>query len=444
MSIQLMTGYRRHGKDTVQKASHTHILVPLTHPVYSKLSWVGYMQPGEGVSPPVYADLERVAFADALKRFTHVKLGLDPVDAQHYDDVKDTMVVQAPDTGLETTLRGHYIEYGRQEREKDADVWCKAACHQLITAIQDKDAAEQCHVQITDWRFPNELRYTIEAAKHLGLPLSTWRVFRASVPIPDADEPSEHSLDSCPTDVLLLTSAEEFHLACERFPQYRHYVPSFKIVDRDVGDSFRRPHLLAPGLVQDWKSDVVTCGFVVKDVIYSVCDSEGIEFTWVGYTLQSFGPQEKQYRITYTSGPREHCSPFTNVKLLAISVNFPAPQNYLGDFAYISNRIMLFYPQMIGAIRVDSHTLWVAQPPVGSMFTVHRETSNIQWLGLNSLDELAQARYFLATVLDWSHLLTNPEQYTSAKPDGDSMQLQNFHTVELHENFKQLKLQQSG
>lgn len=107
-------------------------------------------------------------------------------------------------------------------RAEDPEYWCKAAFKSI-------DAATNINYVITDWRFHNEAKYTIDNYKQV----LTIRIYRSDVPEPSPDIQCEHDLDNYCTDFLLVPGfaeqnhdddIKEFEKAIEKFPQYKGYI----------------------------------------------------------------------------------------------------------------------------------------------------------------------------------------------------------------------------
>lgn len=199
--MRLICGYRRTGKDTLYQQLNKQGEIPFNWRVYaapeadhaSQLAWLHQKGP-------------RAAFADELKRQVQDRLKHAGVIFD-YEAEKDTRVFEFE--GRKTTYRQECIDHGRRRREEDKDYWARIVLRQGgIDTI------------ITDFRFPNEYAFIKE---HVGDVL-TIRVFRGEVPIPPAEELSEHSLDPFTADLLLVVSDRDLEEACKLFPQYRTYI----------------------------------------------------------------------------------------------------------------------------------------------------------------------------------------------------------------------------
>lgn len=194
MSLTLVCGYRRTGKDTLCKilnGDHTY-------------SWLIY---GKQNSKYVSGKVERLAFADALKKEVEIEYGV-PADLP--DSQKEAPLYLVKLFEDLVSARRIWIYQGALRRSQDIDYWC---------SIIHNSLRENHKYIITDWRFPNEYEFFAKR----GLVDNTIRIFRSQVPIPPLEEASEHSLDSFLTDFLLVTSEEEFVTAKSQFPQYSSY-----------------------------------------------------------------------------------------------------------------------------------------------------------------------------------------------------------------------------
>jgi hypothetical protein len=207
MKVILICGYRRTGKDTLYQK--------LTSPDPLGFSWTIYQHPSR--TQKVLSKDEsyvRSAFADALKLEASVEYNIPAIIP---DEDKDLKQFVHPQTQELVSARDIYIEWGSIRRSQDPDYWCKAVFKSLIVD-------EETSIIVTDWRFHNECRYTIETFENT----ITCRIYRSDVPEPDAQIESEHQLDSYTTDVLLIRSDDdlEFERAINKFPQYREYIPT--------------------------------------------------------------------------------------------------------------------------------------------------------------------------------------------------------------------------
>lgn len=159
----------------------------------------------------------RLGFADAVKTESELKYG---VPANLPDSEKEIRKYIHPDSQELVSARDCWIEMGDGMRLKDEDYWV----NRVIEGMKETNG----HVVITDWRYPNE--YNKICAVFPDTPVTTIRLFRSSVPIPDKHISSERSLDDFMTDILLLSDSgsssyeNEFQEACKIFPQYKNYV----------------------------------------------------------------------------------------------------------------------------------------------------------------------------------------------------------------------------
>lgn len=90
----------------------------------------------------------------------------------------------------------------------------------LVETLGDEPIrGDECKM-VTDFRMPYQLDY----ARTLCDNVVTVRLFRSEVPVPPADEYTEHALDTLSTTLLLVKSEPEFAKACALWPQYGNYV----------------------------------------------------------------------------------------------------------------------------------------------------------------------------------------------------------------------------
>ncbi|SPN78810.1 Putative deoxynucleoside monophosphate kinase [Brazilian cedratvirus IHUMI] len=204
MSILGLVAYKRTGKDTLLSLLQTSPLSSFDPDVQTPVYWIIYANPCLSLS---YVEgflrqrRRRVGFADRLKENVHRELGLTEVTEQD----KDNLYINGK------LLRDYYIEEGARGRAIDPLYWVKSV---LPFSLDDA-------VVVTDVRFPNELDH-IEKFDCL-----TARLYRSQVSQPRADDLTERGLDQAETDLLLVTSEEEFNRALHLFPQYQGYKPVF-------------------------------------------------------------------------------------------------------------------------------------------------------------------------------------------------------------------------
>jgi hypothetical protein len=190
MSLTLIAGYTKHGKDTLfsrlsnKEADQYHqdLFLPLSN--YQEGAY------------------HRVAFADALKQDI----------AQHYQ-IEIPENKDAPLNGFESkgsssslgsslshrlSFRDLCISHSRAKKEENKYYYCEKVHHQILEHLKRGD-----HVFITDWRFPEELEY-FQREDFKSFQLVTIRVFRAHFPIPDRNIISEHSLDNVKADYIAI------------------------------------------------------------------------------------------------------------------------------------------------------------------------------------------------------------------------------------------------
>jgi len=193
---RIVCGYRGTGKDSLYKQFNHN----------QPWGWLVLADPNI-TTPFIVESITRIGLADQLKKDVLQQLDL-PLDFD-IDAHKDTLVIQGK------LLRSHFIDHGADMRNVDQNYWC-------IQAF-DRRNLSYPHM-VTDWRFPNELRY-VEAllASQRMQPPTTIRVFRKKVPIPAANIESEHSLDAVMTNFVLISNIEDYSALLERFPQYRNH-----------------------------------------------------------------------------------------------------------------------------------------------------------------------------------------------------------------------------
>ena len=194
--INLITGYKRTGKDTLIKMLNGQ----------EAFNWIVYVHPN---SPNrfIIEPNDRISFADKLRQEVNDILNIpDPID---YDAYKETIIRDGK------TYRDFLIEHAAKRRNEDVNYW-------LNKATDWDNINSNSKISITDWRYPNELEF-LNKLKHLTV--TTIRLYRSEVPIPPANVSSEHQLDDILTDFLFVSPNKgEFEKACLLFPQYKDYV----------------------------------------------------------------------------------------------------------------------------------------------------------------------------------------------------------------------------
>lgn len=218
MSIRLVCGYRRTGKDTLYRIFNGLSGMPSNMSGgtnSNEYKWRIFKNPAVK-TPFVVENVVRVSFADALKKEVVTLLKLpSSFDTELYKD-------QPLGDGL--TFRDHCIAVAADRRDEDPDYWVK-------TAFKGPVASQP--TMVTDWRYPNEYTWL----KKQNLDVVTIRLFRKEVPVPDDTIISEHSLDDIATDFLLVPpNQSEIHLEAlfKIMPQYRSYKECSDLCVNDV------------------------------------------------------------------------------------------------------------------------------------------------------------------------------------------------------------------
>src|SRR5579871_6294520 len=168
---------------------------------------------------------KRIGFADQIKRDVNYEL-LGTYNPFAFDAFKDSLKVTkkgVPWASEMKTLRQYYIDHGCNMRKIDPDHWVKEA---------EKCIGDNTLINITDFRFPNECEYFVKKSEKYRV--TTVRIFRSSVDVPNINEPSEHSLDQFVTDYVVIsgqdqeTINDEFNKLVKQFPQYADYAECLK------------------------------------------------------------------------------------------------------------------------------------------------------------------------------------------------------------------------
>jgi len=220
--ILLICGYRGTGKDTLYKQLGSKefnwvIYAPnkdikFNNKDYQRMASASYLK----------YEIWQLLVTDQFKDYTRFEQIIDIYKDQPLVEFKGVYNPQSITTEDETkTLRRLLIDYAMAKRQEDPIYWIKNGMHNLISKY-----GPNTDIAVTDWRFNNEYQYCKDNLSN-SHQITTVRVFRKDVPIPDANEISEHELDHYPTDFLLvsITNPEsDFAAAVKLWPQYRDYV----------------------------------------------------------------------------------------------------------------------------------------------------------------------------------------------------------------------------
>ncbi len=266
----LLLGYRTSGKDTIcnqirQRIDNKRICAhkedAVEHEGKNKVSPGRFQWQVLVKSPDVWDTFQRLlqtslvaqrwAFAAQLKLETHLLLGGEDVlraqahaqnlvpaamaEAQwDLDLVKDKLQLPAPDSAEGSssdktwTLRNWYIEIGMRRKRQDQDYWVKRVEGEL-RKLRDSLSPPPLRLDIiTDCRFRHEIDHMRALAQEFKVPILTARVYRSHVPVPPADQPTEHDVDSVATDLVFVPAdqrgQEEIAALIRQFPQYDRHV----------------------------------------------------------------------------------------------------------------------------------------------------------------------------------------------------------------------------
>lgn len=197
MKAIFLCAYRRTGKDTFCNylQSGDNVL---------SCQWNVFTK-GNNAFPRPSPDIQRVAFADILKREVITVLDRRGISIDNIEENKDKPILPSG-----RTFRDLCIAHATSKRKENPDYWCQQA---LLGNIGK-------YICVTDWRFPNEYEYFRTSG--VFDEITTIRLFRSDVPIPPKVELSEHSLDNIQTDFLLCPPGDE-EKALNIFPQYKNY-----------------------------------------------------------------------------------------------------------------------------------------------------------------------------------------------------------------------------
>lgn len=191
-SVVLVSGYRRHGKDTFFKhlsgEEKRFSYAPFTRDsVYFEFPRERY---------------KRLAFADVLKLECAAMLGmtLEQIelykDYQLFNNLDYTFKCTTP-ANDPPTVRDVLIDHAAYCRALNVNYFCEKVAAQIK---EDSD----CIAVVTDFRYENEYQFLKNALEGTGRRVVTLSIFRYGVPIPDQSEVSEHQLDDFPFDLKIV------------------------------------------------------------------------------------------------------------------------------------------------------------------------------------------------------------------------------------------------
>jgi hypothetical protein len=191
-SVVLLSGYRRHGKDTFFR----HLAGEDNRFSYAPFDRdsVFFEFPRERY--------KRLAFADVLKWECAATLNmtLEEIelrkDEQIPSEIKYMFKCTTP-ANNPPTVRDVLIDHGAYCRSLNVNYFCEKVASQL------KEDAD-CVTVITDFRYENEYNFLKSALDGTGRRVVAVSIFRYGVPIPDRKEVSEHQLDDFPFDLKIV------------------------------------------------------------------------------------------------------------------------------------------------------------------------------------------------------------------------------------------------
>jgi len=215
-TILSLVGYTKTGKDEFAKDVIEKKL-QYNQVIQENVKWIIYSKGHQDLPKFLGCSVKRYAFADALKIFTHEKLGLQNCAANTFENVKDSCWFFDPENPEKfNTIRDYYKFYGDQEKVKNPFIWRDIVSKQMETDSQMKTDSKLNNVAIiTDFRYPCEV-----LENQISL-----RLFRSVIPIPHPDIHSEHDLDKLMTDYILVPYEQDFQTALYLFPQYADFKP---------------------------------------------------------------------------------------------------------------------------------------------------------------------------------------------------------------------------
>ena len=201
--VLMVCGYKLSGKSTLAKE--------LSECRFEH-SWDVYTRgPVAHVNILVFEYAKPIAFGDPLRESVLnalAKEGLLPADFD-YDKMKNVPLADGK------SVRDRMKEVGCMGRMIDDAHWAKRA---LVPHFVPRGHPQE-YLICGDWRYRSERDSSVGA----GVSVTTARLFRADVPVPPMTDGTEHDLDACETDMLLVPGARDFVTCCEHMSQYLFY-----------------------------------------------------------------------------------------------------------------------------------------------------------------------------------------------------------------------------
>lgn len=197
----VLCGYKRSGKDTFYENMQEG----------NVNKWIMYSLDSEAF---VLLVGRRISFADSLKKEVACSLNLDP--NTDFESIKDIII---KDIAIKDgkTFRDFLIERGSEARNIDENHWTKIALSS-ISGECTEGTRNKGNIVITDARYPSEIEYVSKRYN-----VTSIRIFRSCVTIPDINDTSEHSLDSYITNYVAVKSEDDFEYMKTLFPMYSKY-----------------------------------------------------------------------------------------------------------------------------------------------------------------------------------------------------------------------------
>ena len=210
--FHLISGYRGSGKDSFYK----NIIGQ------NDYKYFVFKNPeSEYVVLEDYEIITQIGLADAVKKLVNeeLKIKFDLEACPHLElQAKNHLYFYDHSLNDYVPLRHYYIQKGMAMRDIDPDFWCIKTLEHLKEKYVNHETTN-IHVFITDYRFYNEKEFFEKHGKVI-----TYRIFRKEADNNDKSIISEHSLDECITDYLVLSDYNDLPHVRRKFSQYNNHI----------------------------------------------------------------------------------------------------------------------------------------------------------------------------------------------------------------------------
>lgn len=242
-TIYMLCGYKKSGKDT---------LCNIMNNSSEKFMWEVYANPRIKepfkISKVIHKSFSHQLKKEVFKKLTKEGLYDEMLSFDDIESIKDEVIpsFESFNNNLqivfskELTFRDFLIEFAKQERNKDPDVWCKKAFPDGLDLVKsneedkffgfDNKIDNVKDIMITDWRYPNEFEYIKNLVGETNYKIITIRIFSSAtlnnIYNSEEEEDIECMLDLVEPDYFFIRKInkdQEFESAKNIFPYLKNY-----------------------------------------------------------------------------------------------------------------------------------------------------------------------------------------------------------------------------